>query len=413
MDPLQPLGPEALAHFVPYAEWRDVARQAEDDPTTEIRPGLTLRDAIISIPGRFGLIRAKAVDVEARTVDFVVSGPDRDRQGDTVNPKGWKLQNYRRNPVVLWGHDYYSLPVARAAKIGMDGEELVATDEFAPAEMYGFADTVFRMVIGRFLNAVSAGFRPIKWVWNDDEHGYDFAEQELYEHSVVPVPAYPGALRRAVKAGIDIGPLREWAERALEQIHGERGLWLPEAHVAGFLSDLKREGRMAPKGKKDGDAEPGAAPAPAPAAAPASAPASEPAAAPPPPPAEPAAPAAAPAEAQQAGITLTLHIPPGASAEQIAQIRAAGDRALQALQTAATPAAPAAPVLSPEEQEVEALLASLDAEPAAPAAPPAPAPEGLEQLTAEDVRSVAREALGPIVQDAVTSTIRALQGKVD
>jgi len=33
---------------------------------------------------------------------------------DTIKQDGWKLDNFRNNPVILWGHDKYCLPIGKA-----------------------------------------------------------------------------------------------------------------------------------------------------------------------------------------------------------------------------------------------------------------------------------------------------------
>ena len=56
---------------------------------------------------------------------------------------------------------------------------------------------------GKFLNAVSVGFIPIRWETGSAEAGYrrKFLEQELLEVSAVGIPANPEALQLGLKAG--------------------------------------------------------------------------------------------------------------------------------------------------------------------------------------------------------------------
>ena len=144
-------------------------------------------------------------------VQFVISTGSVDRDNDTVNPAGWRLENYRRSPVVLFAHDYRALPVARASEIGVVGGQLCAVAEFVPAAIYPFAKQVLDMLRAGFLNAVSVGFRPLKYVQNAQRGGFDFIEQELLEFSVVPVPANPEAL--VVGRGVDEGAVKAWLSR--------------------------------------------------------------------------------------------------------------------------------------------------------------------------------------------------------
>lgn len=160
----------------------------------------------------------KAADGDSRSVSFTISTQSVDRMGDTISIDGWKLEAYRKNPVVLWAHDSTSLPVGKAPKIWTDKTSLKAEAEFTPAGMARFNDTVYDMIKGGFLNATSVGFAPLKYAFVDDptrKYGIDFLEQELLEFSIVPVPANSEALVESRAAGIDLDPVLDWAEKLL------------------------------------------------------------------------------------------------------------------------------------------------------------------------------------------------------
>ena len=115
--------------------------------------------------------------------------------GNTVAVEGWKLDNYKRNPVELWGHDGIVLPVGKTTRVWVHGGELKATAVLAPASVY--AERVRGMIAGGYLNATSVGFAPTKFKFAQDKNrpfGIDFLEQELLEFSIVSVPANPGCL---------------------------------------------------------------------------------------------------------------------------------------------------------------------------------------------------------------------------
>jgi len=155
---------------------------------------------------------------DSRQVTFVISTAAIDREGDTIAVEGWDVENYLKNPVVLWAHRYDQLPVAKAVSVVKSSGQLKATAEFPEPGINPLADTVFEMLRGGFLRATSVGFRPKKSVHNEERPGWamDFIEQELLEFSVVPVPANPEALMEAAKgfagaigAGIDLSPLEK------------------------------------------------------------------------------------------------------------------------------------------------------------------------------------------------------------
>ncbi len=130
-----------------------------------------------------------------RKMGFVISTAAVDRDGDTVDPKGWDLGSYTKNPVVLWAHDYSQPPVGKAVNIQATKDGLRADVEFLPKGMSSFADMIHDMVQAGFLNATSVGFKGIDAeVSKERQHGYDFKKQELLEFSIVPVPSNPEAL---------------------------------------------------------------------------------------------------------------------------------------------------------------------------------------------------------------------------
>ena len=109
-----------------------------------------------------------------------------DRVGDVVE-QNWDLDNYKKNPVLLYAHDYSQLPIGRTNPY-MDGGKLKFDVEFVPKEIYPFAGTVEAMVELGFLNAVSVGFKPL------DMDGTRIKRSELLELSIVPIPANAEAL---------------------------------------------------------------------------------------------------------------------------------------------------------------------------------------------------------------------------
>jgi len=116
-----------------------------------------------------------------------------DRDNDEVDPAGCDCSAYMRNPVVLFGHDYSSLPVGAATSIEvLPGTGIRARwrwlegDEFATRVRNAFEQGVLR--------AASIGFRPTASEPNEFG-GLRFTAWELLEYSLVPVPANPGAVR--------------------------------------------------------------------------------------------------------------------------------------------------------------------------------------------------------------------------
>lgn len=87
----------------------------------------------------------------------IISSDDEDRQGEKVNQEGLDFSNFMKNPVVLWGHDYYSPPIGIATRIYRDGNKTLADGKFAPTE---FGQQIRKLYELGFQRATSIGFIP-------------------------------------------------------------------------------------------------------------------------------------------------------------------------------------------------------------------------------------------------------------
>jgi HK97 family phage prohead protease len=156
-------------------------------------------------------------DPEERTLEFMGSTADVDRYGDVIELAGWDLQNYQKNPVFLWAHDYKQPPVGKAVKVGLTDQGLFFHVKFPTAEEYPFADTVYKLYLGGYLRATSVGFQDLNREPITDKEGkqtgFRYKKQELYELSAVPIPANPNALIMAVQKGVV-------SAREVEQVSG-------------------------------------------------------------------------------------------------------------------------------------------------------------------------------------------------
>jgi len=130
---------------------------------------------------------------------FVASEETADRMGDIISVEGWELSSYKKNPVMLLGHDHRIPPIARAGKVWADGKQLLNTVLWDEEDPLGAA------IMGKyqrgFMRAQSVGFKPLEFKDRDDGNGLHFTKQELLEISLVSVPMHPRALRKAMGDG--------------------------------------------------------------------------------------------------------------------------------------------------------------------------------------------------------------------
>lgn len=159
-------------------------------------------------------VEIKDLDDDDRSFLAVASDESVDRDGDVIKQAGWQLDNFIKNPVIPWSHDYSQPPVAKATDVRVEDGKLMFRPKFASADDYPFADTIYRLYKGGFLHSFSVGFKAINYneVKEDGRHGYDIEKAELYEVSAVTVPANPNAVALAVSKGV----ITEDEARALE-----------------------------------------------------------------------------------------------------------------------------------------------------------------------------------------------------
>ena len=154
----------------------------------------------------FGLCKAAEVNDDERTVIAVISTGVVDRDSEVLSPKGVKLDNFVKNPVVPWSHDAGSPPIGKALWIKKGTKRIMAKVKFAMTDR---AEEVWQLFRGKFLNAFSVGFMPLKGHRPTPDEikanpiladaRFIFDEWELLEFSPVTVPANPEALATAVK----------------------------------------------------------------------------------------------------------------------------------------------------------------------------------------------------------------------
>ena len=90
-----------------------------------------------------------------------------DRYHTIIEAKGWKLGNFRQNPIFLWGHNYRdpAAVMGRITKVSVDKElkALIATAKFLEADLNPVAEMVFQMYVEKVLRSVSVGFIPLEY----------------------------------------------------------------------------------------------------------------------------------------------------------------------------------------------------------------------------------------------------------
>ena len=158
-------------------------------------------------------------DGSGELLSIAASVESEDRAGDLVIARGWELESYLRNPVVLWAHQHRMPPIARSVEIAVEGDSLMATIEFADTP---FAQEIKHLYLTGFMNGVSVGFRALEVESRKavgGRRGTVFKRQELLEISAAPVPLHPLTLADRPP------PQVEHSGEALELLRELTGLW--------------------------------------------------------------------------------------------------------------------------------------------------------------------------------------------
>jgi hypothetical protein len=221
-------------------------------------------------------------------LDFVSSDETLDRYGEIISAAGWRLDNYRRNPVFQNAHQYGDVifTLGRAlitevrevgpAEVGRASSQAVLFQRIQFAtDVNPMARIAYGLYKGKFLNAVSVGFIPLRWKDGPNERSLSaggesrgdvvsslstlnyqpstrsaprrqYLEQELLEVSAVGIPANPNALALGLKSGaVEKSDLKELHELIRQTMGTSKEVWEPVPIKTKRPDDLSELLRLA------------------------------------------------------------------------------------------------------------------------------------------------------------------------
>lgn len=158
---------------------------------------------------------------ERAIISYITTGA-KDRDNEIVLPSGADLKDYRKNPVVLFGHNYSALPIGKNMWIKSDDRGLIAKTQYANHDE---ADKVYNYRKDGFPLAESIGFIPIEYktptykdgqaIWDKNDLEYMglslkdlkgvrvvYTKWTMLEYSDVAVPSNPEAMQLAKSKGL-------------------------------------------------------------------------------------------------------------------------------------------------------------------------------------------------------------------
>lgn len=147
----------------------------------------------------YSLLTVKSVSEDKRIIRGVATTPSPDRVGDIVEPLGVKFTN----PMPLLHQHDHRLPVGTVT-FDMPTEKGITFEAHLPqieeaGALKDRVDTAWGEVKAGLVRAVSIGFRPMEYSYLDDG-GIRFSASEVFELSLVTVPANADATIQMVKS---------------------------------------------------------------------------------------------------------------------------------------------------------------------------------------------------------------------
>lgn len=75
----------------------------------------------------FASFGIKELPASNGTFKVIASDETVDRAGEIVKADGWELENYMKNPIILFGHDYRDIKnvVGRATRVYVENKQLI------------------------------------------------------------------------------------------------------------------------------------------------------------------------------------------------------------------------------------------------------------------------------------------------
>lgn len=140
-----------------------------------------------------------------RTIEFILSDSSVDAYNTIIPVSEWKLDRFNSNGVVFYQHGGWESVdpniIIGKGRAWIEGEQLIGEVEFEPAEINPLAETIYKKLLFGSLKGVSVGFDAEGGEYRDinGKEVFVFKGCELYEFSVVNIPANKNALKRFIE----------------------------------------------------------------------------------------------------------------------------------------------------------------------------------------------------------------------
>jgi len=148
----------------------------------------------------------KEISDSDRSIVHYISTQDVDRTNEVIDPAIIDDSNYKKNPVVLFSHNYdWVIGKSLWGKVDSTGYGYLSKTQFAKTPL---AEEIFSLYKDGFLNSWSIGYRELEPGNFLSDGTYTYNSIELLEYSAVSVPANPSALNLSFVKGLKSNELK-------------------------------------------------------------------------------------------------------------------------------------------------------------------------------------------------------------
>ena len=164
------------------------------------------------------VFKAQPDDDGTIKIQGYASTNDTDRAGDVIEKDAWLqggLDNFKNNPILLFNHDYNS-PIGKATGLEVTDRGL-KIDGIISKSAGKIADMVKEGILGAF----SVGFRVKDADYIEETDGLRIKDAELFEVSVVSVPANQSAVFSVAKSFDTDEEYADWKKQFVNDPHVE------------------------------------------------------------------------------------------------------------------------------------------------------------------------------------------------
>lgn len=182
------------------------------------------------------------VDERLMSARAIINTPREDREGDIIVPQGVWLENYQKNPVVLWEHGLGEItrPIAKCqhpdGNLALDVKEehISAVSYFTEKSLESLQ--IFHLIAEGLVRATSVRAVPIKSYTRQSSKegiGIVLEEWELIEWSWGALGVNPDAIARTIDRGtIEGHPIMEPLRKSLQAVLPTAQLTIPGFELA-------------------------------------------------------------------------------------------------------------------------------------------------------------------------------------